>query len=286
MKKWSDFCQLFQKEFYNPSEADLLHFLEENRIRGASYSALNTLRSAVSLISTNKIGDHPLITRYFKGAYKLNPPTPRYSEIWDVSTVLRFLKTQILENLSLQELSGKLATLLALITAHRCQTIHAISIDNLARSEGGIWITIEKPIKTSRAGTSAPRLFLPKFEEQPELCAVRTLEAYLEKTNILRGNTKALFITTVKPHGPASKDTVSRWITNVLSKSGVDTQKFTTHSTRHASTSAAKAAGVNIASIKATAGWSKESSVFARFYDVPIEKSNQEVFSNAILSKS
>jgi hypothetical protein len=56
----------------------------------------------------------------------------------------------------------------------------------------------------------------------------------------------------------------------VLKESGIDTNQFKGHSTRHASTSAAFRAGLNIESIRNAAGWSRNSNVFAKFYNKPI----------------
>ena len=52
-----------------------------------------------------------------------------------------------------------------------------------------------------------------------------------------------------------------------MSQSGVDVNVFSAYSTRHAATSAAKRKGVNIDIIRKTAGWTKDSETFARFYD-------------------
>ena len=65
--------------------------------------------------------------------------------------------------------------------------------------------------------------------------------------------------------GPASKDTMSGWLKQVMTAAGLDTSIFKSHSTRIAATSAAKVANVPLDEIMATAGW-RSSSVFAVFY--------------------
>ncbi|GFO19472.1 reverse transcriptase/ribonuclease h/methyltransferase [Plakobranchus ocellatus] len=62
-----------------------------------------------------------------------------------------------------------------------------------------------------------------------------------------------------------SRDTVSRWIRTLLDLSRIDLTLFTAHSTRAAGTSAAARAGLPLASILNSAGWSSEC-IFARFY--------------------
>ena len=80
---------------------------------------------------------------------------------------------------------------------------------------------------------------------------------------------KQLFISYTKPHKAVSPDTVSRWIKTTLVDAGIDTSKYSAHSTRSASTSAAKGNNISIPTIMKIAGWSQEST-FTKFYDKPV----------------
>lgn len=71
----------------------------------------------------------------------------------------------------------------------------------------------------------------------------------------------------------------------MLKTSGIDTNVFTGHSTRHASTSKAFAKGVDMVTIKKAAGWSEDSKMFAKVYNQPIVEENCE-FARAVLSTS
>ncbi len=62
---------------------------------------------------------------------------------------------------------------------------------------------------------------------------------YIERAKPLRSSSK-LFVSTVKPHGPVSKDTISRWVKASLRIAGIDTSVFKPHSTKAAATSAAQ----------------------------------------------
>lgn len=94
-----------------------------------------------------------------------------------------------------------------------------------------------------------------------------SLLVYINRTKDIRHDIPDLFITYKKPHHKASVQTVSRWVKNILKEGGIDTNQCTAHSTRHASTSAAYRSGVNIETIRAAAGWSERSRVFAKFYN-------------------
>lgn len=65
----------------------------------------------------------------------------------------------------------------------------------------------------------------------------------------------------------------------MFKQAGIDTSKFGAHSTRAASSSAAKQAGVPIMDILNTGAWSSERT-FVRHYSVPIQKKN--MFAKAI----
>lgn len=82
-----------------------------------------------------------------------------------------------------------------------------------------------------------------------------------------------------------SKQILSHWVKLMLKNSGLDIEKFSSHSTRHASTSTASNLGVKIDVIRNAAGWTKESQTFAKFYKLPII-SDANSFAQAVLSKS
>ncbi|EFN82661.1 hypothetical protein EAI_00066, partial [Harpegnathos saltator] len=135
------------------------------------YATLNTYRSAISLISNNKIGGNELICRFLKGVFNRKPQTPKYSHIWDVTRVLEYLeKLNPLEKLSFIQLTEKTVALLALCTAHRAQTLASIKITNIYKTGNNIHIKIEDRIKTSGPGRFQPLLVLPEFKEKPSLC--------------------------------------------------------------------------------------------------------------------
>ena len=124
-------------------------------------------------------------------------------------------------------------------------------------------------------------MFFSKFTADEDLCAVTLLKAYLEKTAVLRNDNNQLLLCHAAPHGPASKDTISRWIKQVMSDAGIDTRVFKAHSTRSASTSAAKAADVPVQDILSAAGW-RSDSVFTKYYNKPIMQENS--FAQAVLT--
>lgn len=239
------------------------------------------MRAAISLVLSENISKNSLISRFFKGVFRLRPIKPKYDRTWDMSIVLKEIETWWpLESLDLTKLTYRLVMLLALSTAQRRQTLAAIKLSNIKRLSDRYEIEIADLMKTSRPGTYQPLLTLPIFRENPQLCVVRTLEMYLTKTSPLRKEIDNLFLTTRQPHGPASPDSLSRWLRTVLTTCGISSE-FSAHSTRHASTSAAMKKGVSVEIIKKAAGWSEKSRVFTKHYLRAIE-TNEEFLATAI----
>ncbi len=76
------------------------------------------------------------------------------------------------------------------------------------------------------------------------------------------------FIRYGKPNGEASWASISRWMKDVLRDEIIDVSVFESHSTRSASTSAAKTV-VNLDVVLKAGGWSC-ANTFTRFYDLTI----------------
>ena len=74
-----------------------------------------------------------------------------------------------------------------------------------------------------------------------------------------------ILISIIGPHRGLSASTVSRWIITVLNFSGIDTRKFTSHSSRSASSSKANASGASTEEFIKRRYWLK-SSTFENFY--------------------
>ena len=267
-KKWAVFCSERQIAPLSPTLDNVLEFLYT--LLDLSYSALNTARSALScmvMIDKIPVGQHPIVCRFLKGAFQQKPPSPKYYGIWDINQVLQFLKNYSPNNsLSLKELTYKLATLLALVTIQRKQTLLQLDISDacLKKSKDEYIFVLSKHVKQSRPNYPVPPVIIPRYTPDPDICPLLCLEEYIERTNDLRHN-DILFISTIKPYKPVGAQTMARWIKTVLSWAGIDVTLFKPHSTRHAASSAAFQANVPLEEILKKAGWSR-AQTFKRFY--------------------
>lgn len=288
VKAWIQYCKINHYDHLISSVPVVIDFLSDIFYKGAKYGTINAYRSALSILLGSNILNDDRVKRFMKGVYRLRPSLPRYNITWDPAIVLEHLALKWPhESLSLETLSKKTITLLALVTAHRVQTfllIRTINISIYNRNE--IIIKIPDLIKTSGPHSFQPVLKLPYFNERPEICPATCLENYIHTTSSLRSSSNDfLFISHRKPHAKISSQRLSHWIKDTLSSSGIDTNIFSAHSTRHAATSRANRLGVNIDVIRKTAGWTQDSCVFARFYNKEIVH-NTNQFARSILNCS
>ncbi|XP_044591535.1 uncharacterized protein LOC123269765 [Cotesia glomerata] len=286
LKKWLFFADQERIDAFNPQNTDVIKFLADRFSKGAKYGTINSTRAAISLISQNNLSKDVMISRFIRGTFKKRPTRPKYAETWNTEQVLTYVETiEDINKLRLKELSEILTTLLILITAHRMQTLALINIKDITRSSTGLSIKIPDLIKTSRPGKEQPILTVPFFKEREKLCVASIMLKYLERTENLRSNSDKLFISTIKPHKPASAQTISHWIKSLLEKAGIDISTFTAYSIKHAAVSKACKQGLDVDTIRRTAGWSAGSTVFARFYNRPIQPASDS-FANTIINKN
>ena len=89
------------------------------RVNTSSYRTIGVYKSAISQthdpIGQASLGELPIVSRFMKGVFRLNPPKPKLGSTWQLKTVLSHMEKQKpVEELSLKELSHKLILLLAL----------------------------------------------------------------------------------------------------------------------------------------------------------------------------
>ena len=220
-------------------------------------------------------GNHPLVSRFLKGTFTTRPALPKYKEVWDVSKVLEHLKTlHPSKGLSLKLLSLKVVMLMALLSGQRCQTLHALNTSNMKVYDNKIVFIVSDLLKSSKPGKQCTTLEFVSYDKDPRLCLVSYLTEYLDRTAEMRQDHQKLLVSYQKPHKAISKDTVGRCLKQELKLAGIDTSTFGAHSTRAASTSAAKANHVSITTIMESAGWSSENT-FMKFYNKSITSTKQ-----------
>nr|CAI5841752.1 unnamed protein product [Callosobruchus analis] len=284
LRKWWHYRRLKHLSVYTATANSVMDFLQNILdTEHCSFGTFNSHRAALSLLLGENVGKDRTLSRFMKGISNMRPSLPRYNYRWDPQQVLEYLR-HLGENsqLSLKELSGKLATLLALLTGNRIQTIALIRVSNINESKDGIQILITEKIKTSGRNRVQPCLQLPYYKNDARLCPVLNLKCYITMTQSLRDGEDFVFISHQRPYRRVTKNSISRWIKDTLRKAGINTEIFKPHSTRHAATSAALKKGVQVETILKAAGWT-QANTFARFYHRRVV--DQSAFATALLQE-
>lgn len=63
---------------YKARITDIIKFLTVEFEKGLSYGSLNSLRSAISLILGQDLGQNEIVKRFFKGLSNVRSPKPKY----------------------------------------------------------------------------------------------------------------------------------------------------------------------------------------------------------------
>lgn len=285
LRQWWQFCTSSKEDFLSASVPKILTYLMTIFEKGASYQTLNCHRSALSLVMGNSIGADDRIKRWFKGVFKLRPNVPKYTSTWDPAIVLSYIRHWYpLDTLDLRRMTLRTAILLALTTGQRIQTLHSIKTHNIKITEEGVEIALTDIQKTSTPSNFMSKLTLPSLKNDPEVCPVNSLLHYLEVTKDHRKHNSdlQLFLTFKRPYKPATTQSISRWLKVVMKESGINVSIFSSHSTRHASSSRAYRAGLTVDSILKAVGWSNRSLTFARYYNRPLSINEQTEFARAV----
>ena len=162
--------------------------------------------------------------------------------------------------------------LIALSSSDRAQTIQSMRVHQCVRTARGVEFPIFSKLKTSRH-LRRPRVVICPRWSDPSLDVERCVTEYMTRTLTLRcravrqGKPKpSQLLLSHKTGMPVARNTISRWLTEVMSMAGIDTSYFKGHSTRGASVSKAKSRGANPSQIVLQGDWTNMST-FHKHYD-------------------
>ena len=197
-------------------------------------------------------------------------------------------------------LTWKTAFLIAIASGRRVSCIQALSIEegHIRETQSGTTL-IPSPgflAKNDSVNYLAKAIHfarMSRVSSVPEdrlLCPCRAISVYVKRTSKFRGDERRFFVTYGRhDHRAASRDTVARWITDVIkfaysNSSSSEFSQFSAHDTRSISTSWALFEGVAIQEILEAASW-KSDSTFTSFYVRDVVASGA-AFSKAVIGSA
>jgi hypothetical protein len=177
-KLWLGWCD---GRNLDPFSVSVIEIFQKNK----SYSALNSYRSmlsgTVSPIDGFAVGQHPTITQFMKGVYNLNPTKPKYCTVWDVSIVLKYIKSlPCNDNLLLKDLSYKLVISVALVSADRGQSIALLDLELLSLLPAKAVFVIDRLTKTSTPDKPVKKVILSAYPSAKIFCVKSALQAKVQ----------------------------------------------------------------------------------------------------------
>ena len=166
----------------------------------------------------------------------------------------------------LKHLTLKTSMLVTLASAKRPSSLSLLSIKEGLCEIGDSVIRLQPANLEKSEGVNhcAKPLILEKFED-PGLCPVVYLKAYIRRTAPLRSSEK-LFVSVVAPHCGVTTPTISTWLQQTITRSG---QNGTGGSTRAVSSTKALMSGASLAAVLEAGDWARVST-FSRFYYRPV----------------
>ena len=214
--------------------ADFLCYLKE--VKGLCLSTIEGYRTAIAgtlRVTTGlEVGKDPSISSLLANFAREVSKKDRTAPAWDLAYVLDALRGkdfEPLEEASLKCLTLKTVFLVALASGRRRGELHALRPD-VRRTENWSEVTIDTDInfvaKTELAtGAGMKPLTIksldgflgPDMENEKQLCPVRALRIYLNRTSELREGKKCLFISYKKSFiKDVAKNTISQWIRKAI----------------------------------------------------------------------
>ena len=124
-------------------------------------------------------GELPLVCRFLKGVLNLRPVLSRCSITWDVSVVLKYIKSiKILKQCDLKSCSYCLAILLCIRTGQRDQSLFYKNIELMMFEADKITVFVPELLKQSHPGHHLEPMVFLRYPDQ-EICIVSHLEQYI-----------------------------------------------------------------------------------------------------------
>ena len=286
--------------------SNISQFLTEKFDSGLQSATVRNYKSAIMSIhkgyedgsSANDGGEIRLL---LNGMFNERPPTRKIVPVWELNTVLEYLKGPPFEPMakaSLKNITLKTVMLIALASAHRCSEIHSLSFASMTISRAGATLSFVPGFRAKNETSSHlfPTLFLPSLSTESSVyedklwCPVRCLRYYTDRTSSMRGNNiiDQLFITHAEPHKPAAKSTIARWLVQIVvdSKAIVVDERVRAHSTRAIATSWAYHRGLSVKEICEAVSWRSATTFSSAYYRAIRGNSLRGQFARTVLSRT
>jgi len=280
LRKYFGWCTRQQVDPLHASLGEVGDFFMALYNEGKSYRNIRNHRTAINVVHRGfedgtKVSSSTALQALVRGIFNERPPERSLVPDWDLPSALRLLSETPFEplgNATLEDLTKKTVFLVAAASGRRVSDLHALSVagEHLSISSSGARLLPRSGYlsKNQTPDFTPSPIILPdlrKAANSPDdgpWCPVRALKFYLEKTKHLRGQEDRLFLITRKPYSGASKQSIARWLTDIIKESVAveDSHRLGSrvgaHSIRSQASAWASYKGASLSDIINAMGWS------------------------------
>ena len=161
-RKWASRCSRRETDSFSSNINEILDYLTDLYKQGLQYRTINNRRSAISAfheqIQGKPVGEHPRVCALLAGIFNSRPPQPKYCFIWNVQTVIEFIRKEWGRNQELSDkfLTHKLTMLLALTSATPALGLQHVNIRFMVKTPSSFTLTFHKLHKAWKKRKSPP----------------------------------------------------------------------------------------------------------------------------------
>ena len=155
---------------------------------------------------------------------------------------------------------------MALSSSDRGQTLHLASTHNMEIHSDRVLFIIREKVKNTRR-ILKPTIITCLSSDIEELDVASYVSHYIQRTNDFRDEKGQLFISWASKKAVV-KQSLARWLSQVLTLAGIDCSVFKAHSFRGAGLTKAYQKGATIDQIVNAGNWAN-SSTFKHYYNAP-----------------
>ena len=204
-------CGQAKFDLFQTTISNIINLLTKTFERSLQHRTINLYRSAKSAYHEIPVGQYSKVCALLVGVFKKRSLQPRYTFVWDVEVVLRFIRENGL----------------------RVSIMKHLNATFVVKKSNKITFNFNKLHKSWKRGQPPPSICYYSFPEEPELCVVMVFEEYSKVSQPPRYEEHSqLLLSTIKPETPVFSSAISGQLTQTLQKAGINAEIFKGHSVR------------------------------------------------------
>lgn len=270
-RQWLSWCKKNSTIPSDPSPEELARYLSFlHRVRKLSPATIKMHKSVVATLgnpSTSASVSSSLIVRHMVKAIELSRPPPIKKPIWNVNSLISWMRQETIDQLSLFQVSRRLVLILLLASGRRIHDLTLLYIDqeHMSIDDDAICFWPRFGSKTDKVTRQQSGWKLLRNKEDsfdPIFWSTKLLSLGAER-RVSRADLVSLFITTRGRVGPASRSVIAGWVRTAFKEAGIDSSPG---SVRSAVASARRDSNMPLDLILQYGNWAGAQNVFKHYF--------------------